>query len=182
MNKLLLLALFAAVSFVCVGEASAACGGGGWKKAPKGDGQAATNPAPAPASPAPASPPAAPRSGSTASATPPLPPPPPPPTFDARFRAVSAQLKLNDAQSKDVAKVRDDVASNVTSLDKTLFQAEEKFAKCAGLCEAETREVNKASEAQRAYNAKAEFEKGLKSILTASQWDLYSSAKVASTK
>lgn len=195
MNRFMPFAVVAVMSLVCVGEAGAACGGGGWKKpssskpandnasAPAQSAPAKSASAPAqPAAPAaPAAPTTPPSSDSAAAAstgtsTQPL------TTFDARLRAVSSQLKLDEPQSKAVAKVREVVASQVAILDKKLFQAEEKYARCTGACKEESRELDKASEAQRAYNARAEFEKELKTILTSSQWSLYTSAKVASTK
>jgi len=178
MRKFIAVALFTVLLVGCVGEAGAACGGGGWKKPPKDKDGADGKAAPASAAPA---------ASAKAAAAPAAPAPAPAPAkkpagFDAQFEAVVTLLKLDETQSKKVAKAREDIINQAAVLDQRLFSAEEKFARCAGPCEAETKEVNAASVAQKAYVPKAEFEKELKTILSAKQWDIYSGAKVSLKK
>jgi hypothetical protein len=178
MRKLIVLTLFSGVLAFSVSEARAACGGGGWRSSTSASKPAAVEvhvqPVVVQVSEGSAEPIAYRRLTTSSKQS--------PAAFDSQFQGVSAQLNLDESQWKDVNNAKDNVSKRIAKLEKKQARAEDKLAHCTGDCEEEVRGVSRAKDALQSYNGNAEFERELKSILTARQWDLYNSAVVSAAK
>lgn len=159
--KILNVLLISGLSVITAREAAAACGGGGWHQSSSAASKPAIQATEVRAEPV--SYHSSNVSGTLGS-------------FYARFEGVSAQLSLTDSQLKDATSAKDSVRNRIEKLEKRKSRAENKLAECTGDCEDETREVRRAADALQAYDAKAEFDNELKSILSSQQWKTYKSS------
>jgi hypothetical protein len=147
-KTLLAYSTFVVLAVVSVGQAQAACGGGGYH-APAKTAQATQTPQATQAT----------VSGSSVDSS--------------RFDSMSSRMDLSKGQSKEISNAKNEINDEEKKLAKAQSKAQKQLDNCDGDCADAQRNLARSSDALQKHNTNNEFDIRLRSILRPSQAATY---------